>query len=172
MEIEIKKFIHSEVGFGDEMLKHFVDARFTNNERTWIEVLTNEKKDGLTSTHIEFNEKHPYFKALMKVTDVEKIHESTYHHNEKQRDDFKNFALAVAKKEGYIQTDDSSPTRILDFIFNTREATDDEMFALKIKLLEMDKIKNSKNIDGKKELRKSKTRIELLKAALNLYSEA
>ena len=53
-----------------------------------------------------------------------------------------------------------------------KEADEDEMFALKIALFEVDKIKDSKNLDGKKALRKSKTRIELLKGAIDLYSEA
>ena len=61
--------------------------------------------------------------------------------------------------------------QVLDFIFNPEEATEDEMFALKIALFEIDKIKNSKNLAGKKALRKCKTRIELLTSALNLYSE-
>ena len=52
-----------------------------------------------------------------------------------------------------------------------KEVDEDEMFALKIALFEIDKIKDSKNLDGKKALRKCKTRIDLLKSALNLYSE-
>jgi len=171
MSIEVVKREHKEVGFGDGMLKYFVDARFTSSKRDWIEVLTNENKESLTSTHVEFDEKHPYFISLMKVTNIEKIHESTYRHNEEQKKEFEQVALAIAKREGLVQTDDTSPTRVLDFIFNPEEATEDEMFALKIALFEIDKIKDSKNLDGKKALRKCKTRIELLKSALNLYSE-
>ena len=172
MSIEVVKREHKEVGFGDGMLKYFVDARFTNSKRDWIEVLTNENKESLTSTHVEFDEKHPYFISLMKVTNIEKIHESTYRHNEEQKKEFEQVALAIAKREGLVQTDDTSPTRVLDFIFNPEEATEYEMFALKIALFEIDKIKDSKNLDGKKALRKCKTRIDLLKSALNLYSEA
>ena len=43
---------------------------------------------------------------------------------------------------------------ILDYIFNDKEVDEDEMFALKIALFEIDKIKDSKNLDGKKALRK------------------
>ena len=43
MSNEIKMFEHKQVGFGEELLKdHFVEARFTNSDRTWIEVITNE----------------------------------------------------------------------------------------------------------------------------------
>ena len=118
MSIEIMKREHKEVGFGDEMLKYFVDARFTSSKRDWIEVLTNENKESLTSTHVEFDEKHPYFISLMKVTNIEKIHESTYRHNEEQKKEFEQVALAIAKREGLVQTDDTSPNRVLDFIFN------------------------------------------------------
>ena len=67
------------------MLKHFVDATFTNSDRNWIEVTTNERGEALTSTHVELDENHPNFQALMKVTDMEKIHESTYRHNEETK---------------------------------------------------------------------------------------
>ena len=61
MSIEVKMGVqHKQVGFGDEMLKHFVDARFTNSNRNWIEVITNEQGETLTSTHIELDENHPY----------------------------------------------------------------------------------------------------------------
>ena len=98
MSIEVVKREHKEVGFGDGMLKYFVDARFTNSKRDWIEVLTNENKESLTSTHVEFDEKHPYFISLMKVTNIEKIHESTYRHNEEQKKEFEQVALAIAKR--------------------------------------------------------------------------
>tara|TARA_B100000902_G_scaffold31983_1_gene38313 strand:- start:291 stop:812 length:522 start_codon:yes stop_codon:yes gene_type:complete len=172
MSIEVKMGVqHKQVGFGDEMLKHFVDARFTNSNRNWIEVITNEQGETLTSTHIELDENHPYFQALMKVTSIDKIHESTFRKVEEERKEFEKFALEIAKRDGLVQTDNTSPTRVLDFIFNPEEATEDEMFALKIALFEIDKIKNSKNLAGKKALRKCKTRIELLTSALNLYSE-
>ena len=89
MSSEIKSFEHKPVGYGEHLLKdHFVEARFTNSDRTWIEVITNEKGSSLTSTHIEFDENSWQYKALMTVTDVDKIHEATYHHNEKQRKEF------------------------------------------------------------------------------------
>ena len=78
MSNEIKSFEHKTVGYSEELLKNnFVEARFTNNERTWIEVLTNEKGDSLTSTHIEFDENAWQYKALMTVTDIEFQGEAT-----------------------------------------------------------------------------------------------
>ena len=51
MSNEIRMFEHKQVGFGEELLKdHFVEARFTNSDRTWIEVITNEKGDTLKPT--------------------------------------------------------------------------------------------------------------------------
>lgn len=171
MSSEIKSFEHKPVGYGEHLLKdHFVEARFTNSDRTWIEVITNEKGSSLTSTHIEFDENSWQYKALMTVTDIDKIHEATYHHNEKQRKEFEAFALQVAKDEGLVQTDQQNPTKILDLLFNDKEADEDEMFALKIAVFEIDKIKDSTNLEAKKALRKSKTRLELIKGAIDLYS--
>ena len=122
MSNEIRMFEHKQVGFGEELLKdHFVEARFTNSDRTWIEVITNEKGDTLTSTHIEYDENQPYYQALMTVTNIDKIHEWTYNHNERQRKEFEAFALQVAKDEGLVQTDQQNPTKVLDLLFNEEE---------------------------------------------------
>ena len=49
MKINVAPVEHKQVGFGEELLKnHFAGAHFTNNERTWIEVLTNENGDSLS----------------------------------------------------------------------------------------------------------------------------
>lgn len=171
MSSEVKSFEHKIVGYSEELLKnHFVEARFTNSERTWIEVITNEKGDALTSTHIEFDENAWQFKALMTVTDIDKIHEATYLHNQKQQKEFEEVAIQIAKREGLVQTDQQDPTKILDLLFNKEEADEDEMFALKIAIFEIDKIKDSKNLDAKKALRKSKTRLELIRGAIDLYN--
>ena len=135
MSSEVKSFEHKTVGYSEELLKdHFVEARFTNSERTWIEVITNEKGSSLTSTHIEYDENQPYYQALMTVTNIDKIHEWTYNHNERQRKEFEAFALQVAKDEGLVQTDQQNPTKVLDLLFNEEEATEDEMFALAKKM--------------------------------------
>ena len=170
MSNEIKSFEHKTVGYSEELLKNnFVEARFTNNERTWIEVLTNEKGDSLTSTHIEFDENAWQYIALMTVTDIDKIHEATYIHNEKQRKEFEEVAINIAKREGLVQTDQQDPTKILNLLFNDQEADEDEMFALKIAVFEIDKIKDSTNLEAKKALRKSKSRLELIRGAIDLY---
>ena len=44
------------------------------------------------------------------------------------------------------------------------------MFALKIALFEIDEIKDSKDVKAKKAMRKCKTKLELLKSAIDLYS--
>jgi len=62
MKIIVASVEHKEVGFGEELLKHFVDATFTNSDRNWIEVTTNERGEALTSTHVELDENHPNFK--------------------------------------------------------------------------------------------------------------
>ena len=173
MKINVANVEHKEVGFGEELLKNnFAGANFTNNERTWIEVLTNENGHSLSTHQIEYDLDHPNCQALMKFTTLYDIHESTYIKVNKERKEFEEFAISIAKRDGLVQTDDTSPSRILDYIFSDKEADEDEMFALKIALFEVDKIKDSKNLDGKKALRKSKTRIELLKGAIDLYSEA
>jgi len=156
--------------FNEELLKnHLVSAHFTNNERTWIEVLTNETADSLTPFHIEYDEKHHLFQLLSKFVTIDELHENTYNRNETARKDFEKASLEIASEAGLIQTDETSPTRVLDYIFS-KEENEDEMFALKIALFEIDEIKDSKNVKAKKAMRKCKTKLELLKSAIDLYS--
>ena len=54
-------------------------------------------------------------------------------------------------------------------IFNDTE-NEDHLFALKLALFEVDKIRNSKDNEGKKKLRQSKNKIEVLKIAIDLMS--
>jgi hypothetical protein len=97
------------------------------------------------------------------------LHENTYNRNETARKDFAKTSLEIATEAGLIQTDETSPTRVLDYIFS-KEENEDEMFALKIALFEIDEIKDSKNVKAKKAMRKCKTKLELLKSAIDLYS--
>jgi hypothetical protein len=156
--------------FNEELLKnHLVSAHFTNSDRTWIEVLTNEVKGSLTPYHIEYDENHSLFQLLSKFVTVDQLHENTYARNEEARKEFEKSSLEIAVKAGLVQTDETSPTRVLDYIFNKKES-EDEMFALKIALFEIDEIKDSKDVKAKKAMRKSKTKLELLKSAIDLYS--
>ena len=119
-----------------------------------------------------FNEellKNHLFQLLSKFVTIDELHENTYNRNETARKDFEKASLEIASEAGLIQTDETSPTRVLDYIFNKKES-EDEMFALKIALFEIDEIKDSKNVKAKKAMRKCKTKLELLKSAIDLYS--
>jgi len=48
------------------------------------------------------------------------------------------------------------------------EDNEDHLFAIKIALFELEKIRNSKNDDIKKKIRQAKTKIEALQAAFEL----
>ena len=78
--------------------------------------------------------------------------------------------IDIAKKEGIILDNHKLDTKffplLVDTIFN--DENEDELFALKIALFELDKIKKAPNDDKKKKLRLAKTKVQTLEAAFEL----
>ena len=78
--------------------------------------------------------------------------------------------IEIAKRDGLIGKIDTVNSDIFPLfvkaIFEDDNA--DHLFALKLSLFELDKIKNSTNEEVKIQLRKSKTKIEALQAAFDL----
>ena len=124
----------------EEYLKdNFLNAYFIDNERQNIEILTtSEDKKSVVPTIIPYDTKHPYFVALSKFCNIDQLHENTHNKKKKEKEIFEN------------------------------EDNEDHLFAIKIALFELEKIRNSKNDDIKKKIRQAKTKIEALQAAFEL----
>jgi hypothetical protein len=156
----------------EEYLKeHLITAYFIDNERKNIEVLTSSEDKKINfSTVIPYDENFVSFKALTKFISIEELHELTYNRNKKQRELFEQKVIEIARKDGLIGNLDkvSSDTfpLLVKAIFEDDNA--DHLFALKLALFELEKIRNSTDEELKKKLRQSKTKIEALQAAFEL----
>jgi hypothetical protein len=156
----------------EEYLKeHLITAYFIDNERKNIEVLTSsEDKTMNLSTIIPYDENFISFKALTKFISIEELHELTYNRNKKEREVFEQKVIEIAKRDGLLSnldkvTSDTFPL-LVKAIFEDDNA--DHLFALKLALFELDKIKNSTDEEVKIKLRQSQTKIEALQAAFEL----
>jgi hypothetical protein len=151
--------------------KNYVTANFIDEERKNIEILL---KDGdITRPHIiEADEDNSDYKALLKIVTVDELHEQTHQAKKAEGDTFKAFALQVAKESGFMQQEENLkiyPT-LVKAMFNNDD-NDDDIFALKLALFEVEKIRESKNTALKTKLRKAKSKVEILRFAFDIIEE-
>ena len=157
----------------EEYLKdNFLNAYFIDNERQNIEILTtSEDKKSVLPTIIPYDTKHPYFVALSKFCNVDQIHENTYNKKKKEREIFEQKVIDIAKRDGLLvdnnKIDSNFFPTLVKSIFEDEDNAD-HLFAIKIALFELEKIRNSTNEDLKKKIRQAKTKIEALQTAFEL----
>ena len=159
----------------EEYLKeHFVTASFIDSERQNIEILmTNEDKSATIPYVIPFDESDVKYQALQTVMTLDQLHEATYQKKKRERKDFEDTVLQIAKQDGLIMDSNKIDTKfypkVVEAIFGDEENLD-HVFALKLAIFELDAIKDSKKEDLKKKLRQSKTKREIIATACEILS--
>jgi len=157
----------------EEYLKdNFLNAYFIDNERQNIEILTtSEDKKSVLPTIIPYDTKHPYFVALSKFCNIDQLHENTHNKKKKEKEIFENKVIEIAKRDGLLADNSKIDSNFFPMLVKSifeDEDNEDHLFAIKIALFELEKIRNSKNDDIKKKIRQAKTKIEALQAAFEL----
>ena len=151
---------------------NYILAYFIDNARKNIEILL--KGDKKVYSHImEYDTKHPDCQELLKVCTLDQLHENTHTRLQEQKREFEATAMGIAKKSGILFDEKKVGTKfypvLVKAIFNDVE-NEDHLFALKLALFEVEKIRNSKDNESKKKLRQAKNKIEVLKIAFDLMS--
>ena len=155
----------------EEYLKdNFLTAYFIDQERKNIEIqTTTEDKKKVFKTIIPFEEGHHQYEALKSVMSLDQLHESTYQKHKKERKLFEETVIRIAQKDGLIMDSEKVDTKfyptLVTSLFEDQDNAD-HVFALKLALFELESIKNSDNEEAKKELRKSKDKLDILSAAI------
>ena len=150
--------------------ENYIIAYFIDNERKNIEVLL---RDGnkVNSHIVEYDTKYPVCQELLKVITIDDLHKNTYRKKQEQVKEFEETVIRVAKTRGIVLDEHKLDTKffpvLVNAIFKDKE-NEDHLFALKLALFELEKIRNSKDNEGKKKLRQSKNKIEVLKIAFDL----
>ena len=150
---------------------NYVVAKFIDEDRKNIEILL---KDGdITRPHIiEADENNSDYQKLLKIISLDDLHEQTHNINKAEAEAFKEFALGIAKESGFIKQEESlekvkTYPALVEAMFNNND-NEDDVFALKLALFEVEKIRESKNTALKTELRKAKSKIEVLRFAFDI----
>ena len=159
----------------EEYLKdHFVDAYFIDNERQNIEILaTSEDKKQVFPTIVPFDENNHMFQALKSKMSVDELHENTYKKKQEERKLFEEQVIRIAKKDGLVFDEYKLDTKFYPTLVKAiveNQDNEDHLFALKLALFEVDKIRDSENTELKTNIRKGKTKVEVLLNALKLIS--
>ena len=151
---------------------NYITAHFIDNERKNIHVLL--KSDDETSVYpyiLEYNPDDPICQELLKLCPLDQLHENTWLKKKEERKDFEDQVKRIAKKEGLIFDELKLDTKfyptLVKAIFQGNE-NEDHLFALKLALFEIEKIRDSKHSELKKKLRQSKNKIEALKIAFEI----
>jgi hypothetical protein len=155
----------------EEFLKdNFLTAYFIDSERQNIEVqTTTEDKKSVFTTIIPYEENNPQYQALTKYMNIDQIHESTYQKNKTEQEQFEKSVIRIAEKSGLLLDKETLDTKfypsLVNAIFKDIE-NEDHLFALKLALFELEKIRDSKNEDAKKKLRQAKNKLDIIQAAI------
>ncbi len=155
--------------------ENYISASFIDNDRKNIEVLIKDTENDKVISHvIEYNTEHPSYQELLKIITLDQLHENTYNKIKDQRKNFEDMAMRIAKKDGLVFDEVKLNTKfyptLVKAIFEDNK-NEDHLFALKLALFELEKIRNSKDNEKKKKLRQSKNKIEVLKIAFDLMSD-
>ena len=141
----------------------FVRAHFSNNERTIVESFWTDGKDERVDllTHISLDD----------------LHEATYKHIKNTQKAFENQAIQIAKDQGILQ-DFQDKTLINETIINSLFGKDDDgdsknnLFVFKLKLFELDFVKECKKRKLKSDLRKAKNIRQAIKVAIDIFEQS
>jgi hypothetical protein len=156
----------------------FVDAYFTNNDRTIAEVVWSDANGKLHIEIIEAKDGDKAWENLLNQPEVtiDKLHERTVNRNREQRTLFEQQVVELAKRDGLIYDGDVINTDLykvfVKTIFNTElteKETKEQLFLFKLALFELDKIKESNNRKMKAALRKAETLPAALKIGCELF---
>lgn len=144
--------------------ENFISARYIDNEKENIEILL---KDGdiVRPYIIEHDEDSADFKALTKLITVDELHEKTINHNKEERKAFEDMVKGIAEAEG-LTLKDLKQDEIFDIVIDTiiEETNPEDLFKFKLKIFDIQSVKECKSREIKAEIRKAKTIAEVISA--------
>lgn len=173
-----------------------VYARFMNNDRTTIQAQWSDNDDPGTirETYIIADESDVEYERLLKLIDLDLIHENTVKFYKRANKDIMKYMERVYKENFLatkstiiadknivdVSTEDISLenmttlltllTKILFEPFNSEKYAE-SLFNLKLSLFELDFVKKSNSRKLKSQMRKSKTPLEIMNSVMEIYNE-
>jgi len=150
---------------------NLITAYFIDNERQNIEMLVrSDKKNSVFTEILPFDEKNEQYKNLIKIINLDQLHELTYQKKKEEKKEFETMAIGIAKKSGLVFDYEKIDTKFFPYmvksIFEDQNNTD-HLFAIKLALFELTYIRDSENNEARKRLRVAQNKLEVIQAALD-----
>lgn len=145
-------------------------AYFVDNELKTVEVLWKDpNSDKIVSEYIEANNSDATWKYLQTVISYDDVYANTKKRSLELRQSYRDQIKKIAEEDGllYVPSKGMGDELIDALVYqltNENENTTQNLFKLKLKLFELDHVKNSEDKDAKKELRLSKSFLEAIVA--------
>ena len=145
----------------------FIKAMFANNERTNIELYWQNKENDneIRIEYCEANESDEVYNWLLTQMTIDDLHEATALHIREQDAIYREAVIEIAKADGLMFDERFVDTAKLftDVLFNFDEDKQKELlFQIKLRVFEMEAVKNTKKPEIKAKIRKAKTVLEVV----------
>ena len=156
----------------------FVSAHFTDNARTTVEVQWEAPDGKMRVEYIMAEEDNVNWKNLLEHISIDELHEATYKYIKNSQRNFEIQAMQIAKDQGLLQDIRDKNVineAIIKILFEKEEEDGDSkntLFVFKLKLFELEFVKNCKTKKLKSDLRKAKNIREALKVAIEIFEES
>jgi len=109
------------------------------------------------------------FKELMNIKTLDELHEDTHNKKKEESRLYIQQAIEFAKEEGLVAQKDKKDNALNVIEYVTKDIdNEDDLFALKLALFEIEDVRDSENVELKKAIRQSKTKAEVLLSALKI----
>ena len=159
---------------------HFTDDNKDTIRLELVEPTLNSKTGDddvqLIEYYLEAKEGNAEFEELLKIVDIDALHENTVNYIRQERDRFEQTVMEIGIRENLIHNTDPITSNIYETITELlfspfdEEKQKEQLFMMKLKIFEVDEIKSSKNRPLKAKLRKAKNFVDVMKYSTMLIS--
>ena len=145
-----------------------ITAYFMNDDRNIVQTEWGENgTEKIRSYIFHATEDNHWWNELLKYISIDEIQENTFTHIKTERAEFENLVMSIANSEGLNAAAlKGNANDAIDFIADwiTADYNDEQIFKIKLRLFEQDRVKQSKDTAKKSAMRKAKTVMEILEA--------
>lgn len=157
----------------------YVSAYFRDDQRSSVLSFW-EDPNGANGDLIEVamttDENDTNFKHLLEHVTIDEIHENTWRYIQESDQAFKDQVIEIAKERGWLVNMDDGGTSdfhriLIDMLFEPfdEEIHKEKLFFFKIQLFEREFVKNCKDKELKKKVRRAATPLEALRGAIDIF---
>lgn len=145
----------------------FQTAHFTDNERSSVTSLWIDDEGTVRPFNMSSEEDDPNFQELLKYITIDELHENTGNIIKSMQNAYEQDIMTMAEADGIDVMslrgiENSTVDAIASWI--TADYSDEQLFKIKLRLFEQEKVQSSKDTKKKSAMRKAKTVIEILEA--------